>query len=86
MSLVDALREVKFQHALSTNEPLVILFSHSMARNEFVRQIEKDMGAPAGTLRMATLEAGRDCEMYDGIEFRVRERPVQHSAALWAWR
>lgn len=78
MRLSKALQQMHDGHKMNSNQPLVITFSSLTARNQFVRLIEDDIGAPGGELREA---------MYDGIRFECARPKEWHPISplkFWA--
>lgn len=63
--LTDALSRMADRHKLLTPTPLTVYFSSMMARDQFVSDIERDLGMRGGGL-------GRTPPQYDGIAFIVK--------------
>lgn len=84
MRISEALKQIHDEHKMMTTAPLVIEFSHYWALNKFMQRIEDDAGMPAGELKIARIRAGWDCDMFDGIEFRVKPRkPPLSGVGFW---
>lgn len=63
--LTDALSRMADRHKSLTPTPLTVYFSSMMARDQFVSDIERDLGMRGGGL-------GRTPPQYDGIAFIVK--------------